>query len=389
MIEIEKKESCTGCGACKAICPKSCISMKTDEEGFWYPQVNVNACIDCDKCKKVCPVLNKKEIEKDSIATKAIAAYNKDLEIRRESSSGGIFTLLAKYVLAKKGMVYGAALSEDCKAVCHIGIEDEKELYKLRTSKYVQSDIGNAYICAKKQLDDGRIVLFTGTPCQIEGLYSFLGGDRINLFTQDIVCHGVPSPYIWKRNVEYLEKKYKKTIKSVSFRDKEKGWENIYVRYMFSDGQIIRLQAATQDLYFKAFGQNLTLRPSCYECSFKKVQRLADITLADFWGINDYFPELNDSNGTSLVMIHSKKGETIWRELEINLIQKSCEIEIVKKVNPCVCNSVNRPSKRKKLMKKISGRSIDGVLKRYTRRSCKSYMQAIWRRIKRITRLHF
>ena len=206
-------EKCCGCSACMQACPKKCIIMKIDLEGFWYPKIKKSLCIDCHYCEKVCPVLHL--LKKTDKTPVAYAAYSNEEYKRLNSSSGGIFTHLAEYILGEKGVVFGASFNEDYKSVKHILVENENDLGKLRGSKYLQSDINETYKIAKEKLDSGCLVLFTGTPCQIEGLICFLQKDYENLLLVDVVCHGVPSPKIWR---DYL-KKFGDSIKKVSFRD--------------------------------------------------------------------------------------------------------------------------------------------------------------------------
>ena len=205
MIQITEKSKCTGCHACVNACPKNCIGMVSDEEGFLYPEIRQTECVNCGKCEKVCPLLNGKTKNPDALQI-GYAAYNKDETIRLKSSSGGIFTLLAEWIIQQGGVVVGAAMTEDCKSVQHTIAETIEDLENLRGSKYLQSTIGTIFKTVKKYLDSGRLVLFTGTPCQIGGLYSYLGKEYDNLYTQDLICHGVPSPLIWKNYVELRER---------------------------------------------------------------------------------------------------------------------------------------------------------------------------------------
>ena len=224
MIKVEEKSRCSGCHACSNACPKNCIQMTSDEEGFWYPQVDKEKCINCGLCEKVCPIIHKWQPD-DSRTTTAMAAINLNEEIRLKSSSGGIFTLIAEEIIKQGGVVFGAALTDDFRSVHHIYVDNTDDLEKLRGSKYVQSKIGDTYKQAKDYLDSGRKVLFTGTPCQIGGLYSYLRTPYENLFTQDIICHGVPSPMVWEKYIEGHERKASSKTNIVTFRNKANGWK--------------------------------------------------------------------------------------------------------------------------------------------------------------------
>lgn len=225
MIEIKEKVECCGCQACYNICPKNAIEMVADEKGFKYPKVNKDKCINCGLCEKVCPILNKKTIENEP---KVYACYNKNDEIRMKSSSGGIFTLIAEEIIKRDGVVCGAAFDEQY-GLSHQFVESIEDLEKLRTSKYFQSSIEDTYRKTKEYLLNGRYVLFTGTPCQIEGLLSYLGKQYDKLYTQDIICHGVPSPKVWRKYVDYRLSIDKKIPQSINFRDKkQQGWRTIF-----------------------------------------------------------------------------------------------------------------------------------------------------------------
>ena len=277
MLEIENKEKCSGCHACYSVCPTKAIEMVKDEKGFKYPVIDQPKCVNCHLCEKTCPIINKKIVDNEP---KAYSCYNKNNEVRSKSSSGGIFTLIASKILEKNGVVFGASFNNKF-MVEHIYVEKEEELYKIRGSKYLQSIIGDSYKQAKKFLEEGRYVLFTGTPCQIEGLLSYLNKDYENLITQDIICHGVPSPKVWNKYLEYREKEDGEIPLEINFRSKENGWKNYNLKFRYNGHEYKNNQ--NTDKYMQAFLKNVSLRESCYNCSFKKINRLSDITLADFW----------------------------------------------------------------------------------------------------------
>lgn len=379
MIEITSKERCSGCYACANACPKECIKMISDDEGFWYPQLDMKKCIDCGLCEKVCPIINKWEPE-ESRVTKAMAAINKIEEIRLKSSSGGMFTLIAELIIDQGGVVFGAAFSDDFKSVHHISVDNIDDLEKLRGSKYTQSRIGNTYKQAKECLESGRKVLFTGTPCQIGGLYSYLKKQYNNLYTQDIICHGVPSPMVWKKYVEEREKEYSAKTKQIYFRNKKSGWKSFSMKFEFLDEKEY-IQIHREDSFMRAFLTNSCLRHSCYACSFKKINRQADITLADFWGIQNVLPEMDDDKGTSLVLVHSKKGCELLEQIEHLMITKPVDIDCVIKYNPSVATSVSPNQLREKYMKRIKTESPDYLASKLFKISLKNRIKSILRRL--------
>lgn len=307
-------ENCTGCTACMSACPKSAITMVTDSQGFLRPKIDVSYCVDCGICERTCPVIHKMEVSKQ---TEVYAAYALDELLRQDSSSGAIFPLLAKYVLSHGGIVFGAAF-DDKFTVRHKGIEKVDNLSELCSSKYVQSEVGNTFLEAKSALDMGRLVYYSGTPCQIAGLRSYLKRDYENLITQDLVCHSVPSPRIWNDYKKSLEESYGGKTTDFSFRFKKKGLEDYYICAVFDNGSEY-LSKATEDPYQRGFIRGLYSRLSCFSCPFKGIQRASDITLADFWGVQDLFPQAVHPDGTSLVFIHSEKGGKLFREIAADM----------------------------------------------------------------------
>ena len=364
MENIIEKKKCSGCHACYSICPKKCITMYEDEEGFWYPQIDKTHCIDCGVCRGICPAL--KEFHPNPVG-KAYACINKDENIRMKSSSGGVFTLVARAIIEQGGVVFGAAFDDDF-SVCHIGIENEADLEKLRGSKYVQSKVSDAYTEVKKSLEAGRTVLFTGTPCQIGGLKAYLGKEYNNLVTQDIICHGVPSPIVWKKYVKYREKKASSKVEKVFFRNKSTGWKTFSVEFKFENGKRYQ-RLFREDAFMRGFLSNLCLRPSCYNCHFKSRERESDITLADFWGIEKECAAMYDNKGTSLVLVNSEKGKKLFDKIGDELIFKEVEINPALEHNSAAYKSVSRPRKREKFMKKVNTKNFERVVIRYSGRT--------------------
>ena len=359
MIDINEFNNyeCTGCHTCSEICPKKCITMTADKEGFLYPVVDKEKCIGCNLCEKVCPVISKNETNNNPIA---FAAWNKDEAIRAKSSSGGVFTELAQYVIGHGGTVFGAAVNDNIK-VEHIGISNIEDLGKLRGSKYVQSRIGNTYSKAKSLLEKGEYVLFSGTPCQIEGLLKYLGHDYDTLITQDIICHGVPSPLVLSKYLEFRQKKLKSKIKNIQFRNKTYGWKNYAFNIELEDGTN-DIQKGNENLYINCFLTDMCLRPSCYNCNFKSDIRPSDFTLADFWGIENIIPNIDDDKGISLVFANSDKSKRIFNEIKDALIYKQVDSKAPIKYNQSMVVSTTKHKNRDLFMKTIQKRSFKKAL---------------------------
>ena len=325
MVMIEKmiaadKADCVGCYACYSVCPVSAIDMKDDSEGFRYPQVDAEKCIACEACSKVCPSLHPIQSSLNE-APETWAAIGNDEAVREQSSSGGVFQLLAEDVIRKGGIVFGAAFDEGWE-VHHTFAETVNDLERLRMSKYLQSRVEDNYKKVKEELQKNREVLFVGAPCQTVGLRNFLKKEYSNLTVVDFICHGVPSPAVWR---EYLKERVGdlKEIRKISFRDKRISWERYLLSFFLkSDNKPLSAEVGT-DIYLKGFLHNLYLRPSCHECNFRCQSRPVDITLADFWGVKDVVPEMYDGKGTSLLFAHSEKGRALIHHLNIKKKQVS------------------------------------------------------------------
>ena len=319
LIDYEK---CTGCGACMNSCPFGAISMQEDEFGFFYPVLDKNKCRNCGKCKKVCPILHILNKNTKSPKCYAVMANN---NIRTKSSSGGFFSLAAQALLTSGGgYICGAAYKPDF-SVAHIIINNTDDLDKLRGSKYLQSSTGNCYKNIENLLKSNNKVLFTGCPCQIAGLNSYLGKSYENLFTIELLCHGVPSYKIFRK---YLDENYNiQDIEHITFRDKSLPWSctNLFIYY--KSGKRI-IQNVNDDAYEAGFHKGLLNRTSCAPCAFAKLPRQADITIADWWGIKNYAPEMDDKKGTSLVLINNQKGENLFNNIDKNNILKIKEIPL-------------------------------------------------------------
>ena len=315
-VASDHKKDCSGCHGCFNACPVHAISMQCDVEGFWYPWVDEKKCVHCGRCVSVCQIFNQKKVG-NLIPTEAFACLNLNTEERLASSSGGIFVLLAKYVIARGGYVFGAAFDEHM-GLRHTYASDMKGCQAFMGSKYLQSQIGTAYGDAKRFLQQKKWVLFTGTPCQIHGLKLFLGKEYETLITVDLACHGVPSPAVFQKYLSDLEAKYHSPVVSFFFRSKKTGWNNFSSETHFQNGKE-RVESHNKCPFVKGFLSNLYLRPSCYHCKNKGDNRYADVTLGDYWGIEVDHPKLADDKGTSIFYLRTEMGKKIYEEIQGNL----------------------------------------------------------------------
>lgn len=311
MINIIDKHKCCGCSACQQVCPKQCISLNEDEEGFLYPLVDGTICIECGLCEKVCPVLNKFDSARQP---KSFACKSNDDGIRLSSSSGGMFTLLATKVIEDGGVVFGAKFAADW-SVMHDYTETPEGLKAFRGSKYVQSHLGDSFKEVKVFLNSGRTVLFSGTPCQVAGLNHFLRKKYDNLITVDMVCHSIAGPRVWRLYLDEI--RGKSTITKITFRDKSIGWHNYALKICGKDFEgkevILDHGAQVQNPFMRGFLEDLTSRPSCANCPARNYVSGSDITLADFWHLDKYHPEWDDNKGMSLALILTEKGERLLK----------------------------------------------------------------------------
>ena len=359
MIEVKDKSDCCGCHACATACAKHCITMQTDEEGFFYPVVDKDACTNCGLCEKVCPVLNQSEPRKP---LKVFAAKNPNEEIRRQSSSGGIFTLLAEKVIAEGGVVFGARFDEEWNVI-HSWTDTIEGIAAFRGSKYVQSRIGDTYREAREFLKQGRKVLFSGTPCQIAGLKKYLRKEYDNLLTVDFICHGVPSPGVWQRFLNEFRENIKSesvgdspVITGVSFRDKRNGWKKYifclhYVSSTITEEQEFILPV-TENAFLQGFLRNVYLRPSCHACSVKSGKSDSDITIADAWGLNQFAPEYDDDKGTCYILENTEVGSRSMLQLQFD--SYPVNLDKVYRYNSAYVNSSKPNSKRRQFFKLYS-----------------------------------
>ena len=361
MEEIIKKELCTGCTACMNVCPKEAISFIEDKDGFKYPVIDNDKCINCGLCKNTCPVLNTRLNES---LNHCYVGYSNEKEDRYNSSSGGIFSLLAKYILDNNGIVVGAAFDENNK-LNHVAIEKKEELESLKKSKYLQSDLNNIFMYIKKQLDKKKI-LFVGTPCQVAGIKSFIKNND-NLITVDLFCHGVPSPKIFTKYIMELEEKNQDKLINYDFRDNSTGWDTYSNKAIFKNKEITTDR--TKNDYMNLFLSDICLRESCYDCNFKLGNKYSDITLGDFWGVKNYYPEMYNSEGVSAVIVNTEKGEELFGIIKDKLNYRNCSLDNIISGNKSLILSSKKPLRRSLFFKEIDNKSIYYLTKKYTNKS--------------------
>ena len=407
MIDIQEKFRCCGCNACVQRCPKHCISMHEDEEGFLYPCVDTSVCIECGLCEKTCPILNQDK-ERKSLAV--YAAKNPDDEVRVQSSSGGVFTSLAEKVIDEDGVVFGAAFDERWELVqCYA--EDKDELAKFRGSKYLQSKVGDTFRQAEVFLKDGRKVLYSGTPCQIAGLKRYLRKEYSNLLSVDFICHGVPSPGVFRTYMRdeidkcAARRSGKKNtvllpciplvtendgldlkglqIKSIAFRDKRLGWKKFGFALKFSEASaegensvLLSYGTLNENPYLRGFLKDLYLRPSCHSCTFKGLSSGSDITVADYWNVHTLIPNLDDDKGVSAIIVSTENGLSALHETNAVLIDASWE-DLLQK-NPALIRSA-RCNKDRSRFFDADNRTFDGKIEVLCRRkvSVKTLMRKL------------
>lgn len=357
VILFKNKVNCCGCGACANICPQRAIKIKEDECGFLYPVIDKKKCVGCKLCKKVCAYQNKTP---QNEPIKVFAAVNKNESQLMNSASGGVFSAIAKQILADDGIVFGATLDfEKGHAVPHhVFVEKESELYRLQGSKYVQSAIGDMYILAKQFLDEGRKVLFSGTPCQVAGLYSFLSKEYQNLVTIDLICHGVPNAKFFDDYIQMETRKRKgKKVVGYSFRDKKKGWGmNGRIDIIDINGKLKNIYVrARANSYNTLFLDGEIYRENCYECKYATRLRVGDLTIGDYWGIEHEHPELlgkygyEEKKGISCILANSNKGLAICKESSDLLQMNESTFSKVSNRN----GQLKKPSEKKESREKI------------------------------------
>lgn len=359
------KYECCGCTACEQVCAKNAISMIEDSEGFHYPVIDKDLCVNCALCEKVCAFAQPQYT--NSKEPTVYATHLKETEERKRSSSGGIFFAIASWVISQSGVVYGAAFDEKFQ-LSHIGVDNLKDLERLRGSKYLQSTMGNNYKEIRELLKQGRWVYFVGTGCQVAGLKSFLRKEYPTLVTSDIVCHGVPNQKLFNKHIEYLGKKVKGRITEYKFRNTEQ-WGQ-YENYTFLKNKkvySITTGSYTLSPYIYAFESLYTQRYSCYDCKFAQIPRQGDITLADYWGVKKFFSQIDAKNGVSLVLVNSELGQKVWEQIKEGLVYHESCIEDGAKYNLNLINKTKEPAIRKDIYKIIEKEGYEKVVKKHFR----------------------
>jgi acetyltransferase-like isoleucine patch superfamily enzyme/coenzyme F420-reducing hydrogenase beta subunit len=344
MIKIKEKKDCCGCNACGDICAQKAITFKTDIEGFWYPEIGGEKCTNCGLCEKVCPIINVKELKKNDFEKPyCYAAKHKNLEVVFDSTSGGLFSALAEKMYKDGGYVGGAVYNDDFSVRQYIS-NDKQDLIRLRSSKYRQSDSTGFFVQVREILKAGEKALVCGCPCQMAALRAFLGKDYGNLLIADFVCRGNNSPMVSKKYRESLEAKYGSKIVFQKAKNKELGWRNLTAKYRFADGRNVYI-TKDENLFTRGYlHTNVFCRPSCYNCCFKGFPRIADITLADFWGIENVDKSMDDNLGTSLVLVNSEKGRLYFDAIQQKIKSVQVSFESILPGNPALINSLG-PSK--------------------------------------------
>lgn len=363
MISVfDKKENCSGCTACKSICSTSAIKMIPDEEGFLYPQIDQSLCIDCSLCKKVCPFINQVDTNENFSGPIVYAVKHKNSNIRKTSTSGGVYTAISDYSLKKSGSIYGVKFDDNFNVI-HSKATIHGEREKFKGSKYVQSDLKDIFRDIQLELKNGKDVLFTGTGCQAAGLKSFINKTHTTsdkLIINDIICHGTPSPLLWKDYLDFIQVDNRLT--DYLFRYKEKGWRGYNVKAQFEDGKVgintLRLKS-----FAVLFGSDLALRPSCYNCPFANINRPSDIMIGDFWGVEKIIPEIDDNKGISLVLINTPKGKEIYDKIRDEL--EEWEIEIKDCLQPNLIKPTKMPDKREEFWQNYFEKGFDFIAKKY------------------------
>ncbi len=365
MVKLQK--NCCGCSACAAVCPRKCTTMQRDGQGFYRPVINTSLCTNCDLCKSICPQIS-------SVADfgKQIDAYGaiaKDTGIKMASSSGGLFTILSSRIIEKGGIVFGAAFDEKLNVV-HMEATCVEELGLFRGSKYVQSYIGDCFIKAKGYLESDRWVYFSGTPCQIAGLKAFLKKDYATLITQDLICHSAPSPLVWEEYLKFREKEACGKAIKASFRYKEKDVDGYKLRIEFDNGKVHAQYGS--DPYMMAFINGLSSQTACFDCRFKGLNRQSDVTLADFWGVEDLFPNIDKQGGVSLIFLHTEKGKALFDSIADQTINFKVDPLLAVRKNTMALKSMKPDKARKKFLKSIKRKGFEKAYKHAVKPSIKT-----------------
>lgn len=379
-------QNCSSCAACANVCARNAVSMQLDAEGFYRPVIDAEKCVQCGACERICPW--NKPVENPNVADvspETVAAYAKDESVRLQSSSGGIFSVLAERILDDGGVVVGVAQTAPTH-FGHIVVENKADLAKLRGSKYVQADVGLVYREVRCLLKAGRKVLFSGTPCQVAGLYAVLGNAAASadLFTVDIVCHGTPSVKVFEKYVREIEKEKSALVASSHFRDKRMGWRLFSMTSSLNtiSGDCFQFsKTLREDKFMRVFLQNICLNSSCADCHYGKLPRVADITLGDYWNIAKVHPQMDDNKGTSVVLLNTEHGKALFESVAGKVAQCDSKVEYAIAGNPCIVRSSKPHPKRTEFFANLDKYSLDELVKKYC--PLPSLPRRIARRIKR------
>ena len=376
--QLPPPDRCCGCSACFAACPHGAIEMRPDEEGFLNPVVKNDVCVGCGMCVRACPVLHPRKPRRPLAV---FAAKAKDDGLRRISSSGGMFSLLARDVLSKGGIVYGAAFESNAHKVVHVAVEDEDGLDKLRGSKYVQSDMGDVFRHVKRSLELGRHVLFSGCPCQVAGLNNFLGTKPDTLLLVDVICHAVPSPLAWSRYLSCREKKANARIARV-FSRRNCPWRKYSLSMEFLDaGGKTYAGSSAADPYLRAFVSELFNRKSCHQCRFRCFASGSDLTIGDFWGIEKSFPDFNDDIGVSAVLCCTEKGKIAFSGISDSIVGRASDVDSVARMNMTLIGNRKASRKRQRFFDEVTAGNFDELVERLM-------MPPLWYRFLRWIKWH-
>ncbi|MDR2410923.1 MAG: Coenzyme F420 hydrogenase/dehydrogenase, beta subunit C-terminal domain [Bacteroidales bacterium] len=358
MIDSIKKEDCTGCKVCGDTCPVGAVSFPVDSEGFWYPAVDYSKCHKCGLCIKTCPSLNKLQTVKDD--PRVYAAWSLDMTRRRESTSGGLYSELAKGILRINGYIVGCVFTDDYKGAKHIIGNTEQDLEKTMRSKYFQSDTAGIYRNVKKLVEKKETVLFCGTPCQNAALSKFLGTDRDNVIQCDFICHGINSPKAYRRHIEELECRFKSAVQSVHFKNKRRGWRSLGIYIKFKNGKYYFANRNSSPWMNGYIVGSLFMRPSCYRCKYKNIPGVGDISIADFWGLakrrRDMF------YGISLVMVNSRKGAVLYNDIQSRIYSEPSTLEQAISGNWNILNSTPCDERRNDFFRRIDTEDFSKIV---------------------------
>lgn len=358
------KEKCCGCSACAQVCPKHCITISLDNEGFEYPNVNEKICIDCDACESVCPIIQTPD-ERVNEFQKGFLVQIKDDGIRKESTSGGSFSAIAFWVINQGGVVFGATLDIDKKEVYHRWVDIKEDISLFRNSKYVQSKIGECYKEVRQFLKDGRWVCFSGTPCQIEGLKSFLRNDYERLVTVDVVCYGIPSPGVFKDYLLWQQMKIGGRFIKMLFREKRLSYNYTSVSIFNEESSLNYHKGVERDKFTRSFFSGLNVRPSCYSCKFKKRYRVSDFTIWDCYDVKKFSRHF-DEEGTNRVLVHSEKGLHILEEIKpIIKWEEYHDLDYFVADEIAMVKSVPRPAKRDEFFKDYESMDFGELMEKW------------------------